>query len=127
MDIKTIAVLGAGQMGNGIAQVCAQAGFEVKMRDIEQKFIDKGLATIKKNLERGLAKGKITQDDIDAVLSRITGVLDLGESVKDADLVIEAIPEIVKLKLDTWREVDAAAPEHAAPDPFAWTSYRGRT
>lgn len=113
MDIKTVAVLGAGQMGNGIAQVCAQAGFEVKMRDIEQKFIDKGLATIKKNLERGLAKGKITQDEIDAALGRITGVLDLGESVKDADLVIEAIPEIVKLKLDTWREVEAAAPEHA--------------
>ena len=56
MNIKKIAVLGAGQMGNGIAHVCAQAGYEVKMRDIEQKFIDKGMATIKKNLERGLKK-----------------------------------------------------------------------
>jgi 3-hydroxybutyryl-CoA dehydrogenase len=113
MDIKKIAVLGAGQMGNGIAQVCAQAGYEVNMRDIEQRFLDKGLATIKKNLERGLKKGKITQEEIDAILGRVKPVLDLKESVKDVDLVIEAIPEIVKLKLDTWKEVDEAAPEHA--------------
>jgi len=113
MEIKKIAVLGAGQMGNGIAQVCAQAGYEVKIRDIDQKFIDKGMATIKKNLERGLKKGRITQEEVDAVLGRITGILDLSEAVKDADLVIEAIPEIVKLKLDTWREVDGAAPEEA--------------
>lgn len=113
MEIKKIAVLGAGQMGNGIAQVCAQAGYEVKMRDIDQKFIDNGMATIKKNLERGLAKGKITQEEVDAVLGRITGILGLKEAVKEADLVIEAIPEIVKLKLDTWKEVDEAAPEGA--------------
>jgi 3-hydroxybutyryl-CoA dehydrogenase len=113
MDIKKVAVLGAGQMGNGIAQVCAQAGYEVKMRDIDQKFIDKGLATIRKNLERALSKEKITQADFDATLGRIHGVVDLKESVKDVDLVIEAIPEIVKLKLDTWKEVDEAAPQHA--------------
>jgi 3-hydroxybutyryl-CoA dehydrogenase len=113
MEIKTIAVLGAGQMGNGIAHVCAQAGYEVKMRDIEQKFIDNGLATIKKNLERGVSKGKMSQEEADAILDRIEGVLDLKEAVKKTDLVIEAIPEIVKLKLDTWREVDAAAPGHA--------------
>jgi 3-hydroxybutyryl-CoA dehydrogenase len=109
MEIKKIAVLGAGQMGNGIAHVCAQAGYEVMMRDIEQRFIDKGLATIKKNLERGLKKGKITQEEIDSTLSRITGVLDMQEAVKDVDLVIEAIPEIVKLKLETWREVESLA------------------
>lgn len=113
MEIKKIAVLGAGQMGNGIAHVCAQAGYEVKMRDIEQKFLDKGLASITKNLERGLKKGRITQEEIDAILGRIEPVLDLGDSVKDADLVIEAIPEIVKLKLETWGEVDKTAPEHA--------------
>lgn len=113
MEIKKVAVLGAGQMGNGIAQVCAQAGYEVKMRDIDQKFIDNGMATIKKNLERGLKKGKITQEEIDDTLGRIKGVLDLKEAVKDADLVIEAIPEIVKLKLDTWKEVDGNAPKHA--------------
>jgi 3-hydroxybutyryl-CoA dehydrogenase len=113
MDIKKIAVLGAGLMGNGIAQVCAQAGYEVKMRDIEQRFLDNGLATIKKNLERGLKKGKITQEEIDETLGRIEGILDLKDAVKDVDLVIEAIPEIVKLKLDTWKEVDEAAPAHA--------------
>ncbi len=113
MDIKKIAVLGAGQMGNGIAHVCAQSGYEVKMRDIEQQFLDKGLATIKGNLDRMLKKGKITQADADATLRRTKCVLDLKEAVKDADLVIEAIPEIVKLKLDTWKEVDAAAPANA--------------
>jgi len=113
MDIKKIAVLGAGQMGNGIAHVCAQSGYEVKMRDIEQQFLDKGLATIKGNLDRMLKKSKITQADADATLRRIKCVLDLKEAVKDADLVIEAIPEIVKLKLDTWKEVDAAAPANA--------------
>ncbi|MHA1960434.1 MAG: 3-hydroxyacyl-CoA dehydrogenase family protein [Candidatus Thorarchaeota archaeon] len=113
MEIKKIAVLGAGLMGNGISHVCAQAGYEVKMRDIEQRFLDKGLATTKKNLERGLKKGRITQEEIEATLGRINPVLDLGESVKDADIVIEAIPEIVKLKLEIWAEVDKAAPEHA--------------
>ena len=113
MEIKKIAVLGAGQMGNGIAHVCAQAGYEVKMRDIEQKFVDNGLATIKKNLDRGVSKGKMSQNDADAILGRVKGVLDLKSAVKDADLVIEAIPEVVKLKLDTWKEVDGAAPAHA--------------
>ncbi|MHA2214218.1 MAG: 3-hydroxyacyl-CoA dehydrogenase family protein, partial [Candidatus Thorarchaeota archaeon] len=108
MEIKKIAVLGAGLMGNGISHVCAQAGYEVKMRDIEQRFLDKGLATTKKNLERGLKKGRITQEEIEATLGRINPVLDLGESVKDADIVIEAIPEIVKLKLEIWAEVDKA-------------------
>ena len=113
MEIKKIAVLGAGLMGNGIAHVCAQAGYEVKMRDIDQKFVDKGIATIKKNLERGLEKGRITQKEIDDILGRIKGILDLKEAVKDADLVIEAVPEIVSLKIEVWKEVDAAAPDHA--------------
>jgi 3-hydroxybutyryl-CoA dehydrogenase len=113
LEIKKIAVLGAGLMGNGIAHVCAQAGYEVKMRDIDQKFVDKGIATIKKNLERGLEKGRITQKEIDEILGRIKGILDLKEAVKDADLVIEAVPEIVSLKLDVWKEVDTAAPDHA--------------
>jgi len=113
MEIKKIAVLGAGLMGNGIAHVCAQAGYEVKMRDIDQKFIDNGMATIKKNLERSVKKERITQEEMDTIVGRITGVLDLKEAVKDADLVIEAIPEIVSLKLDTWKDVDEMAPDHA--------------
>ncbi|MFX1482848.1 MAG: 3-hydroxybutyryl-CoA dehydrogenase [Promethearchaeota archaeon] len=113
MEIKKIAVLGAGQMGNGIAHVCAQAGYEVLMRDIDQKFIDGGMATIKKNLERSVKKERITKEEMEATLGRITGGLNLKDAVKDADLVIEAIPEIVKLKLETWKEVDEAAPKHA--------------
>ncbi|MFW9926231.1 MAG: 3-hydroxyacyl-CoA dehydrogenase family protein [Candidatus Thorarchaeota archaeon] len=113
MEIKKIAVLGAGLMGNGIAHVCAQAGYEVNMRDIDQKFIDNGLGTIKKNLERGLKKGSITQEEIDNIFGRIKGVLDLKEAVIDADLVIEAIPEIVSLKLENWKIAEESAPEHA--------------
>ncbi len=113
MEIKKITVLGAGQMGNGIAHVCAQAGYEVKMRDIEQRFLDRGFETIKKNLGRAVKKGKMSQEEADTIVGRITGVLDLKDAVKDADLVIEAIPEVVKLKLDTWKEVDEAAPDHA--------------
>ncbi|MGQ4871844.1 MAG: 3-hydroxyacyl-CoA dehydrogenase family protein [Candidatus Thorarchaeota archaeon] len=113
MDVKKIAVLGAGQMGNGIAHVCAQAGFDVKMRDIEQRFLDRGFETIKKNLGRSVKKGKMSQEEADAIVGRITGVLSLEEAVKEADLVIEAIPEVVQLKLDTWKEVDKLAPHHA--------------
>ncbi|TFG14438.1 3-hydroxybutyryl-CoA dehydrogenase [Candidatus Thorarchaeota archaeon] len=113
MEIKKIAVLGAGQMGNGIAHVCAQAGYQVKMRDIEQKFIDKAMDTIRKNLERGLKKGKITEEEVEETVGRVEGTLSLDDAVKDADLVIEAVPEIVDLKLKTWKEVDEKAPEHA--------------
>ncbi len=113
MEIKIIAVLGAGQMGNGIAHVCAQAGYQVKMRDIEQKFIDKALDTIRKNLERGLKKGRITEEEVEDTVGRIEGTLSLEDAVKDADLVIEAVPEIVDLKLKTWKEVDEKAPDHA--------------
>ncbi|MHA2014929.1 MAG: 3-hydroxyacyl-CoA dehydrogenase family protein [Candidatus Thorarchaeota archaeon] len=113
MDVKKIAVLGAGQMGNGIAHVCAQAGFDVKMRDIEQRFLDRGFETIKKNLGRSVKKGKMSQEEADAIVGRITGVLSLEDAVKDADVVIEAIPEVVQLKLDTWKEVDKLAPDHA--------------
>ncbi|NWF96264.1 MAG: 3-hydroxybutyryl-CoA dehydrogenase [Candidatus Thorarchaeota archaeon] len=112
MEIRNITVLGAGQMGNGIAHVCAQAGYQVVMRDIEQRFLDKGMDTIKKNLGRGVAKGKMSQEEADKIIGRINCVLDLKAAVGNADLVIEAIPEIVKLKLDTWKEVDGAAPSH---------------
>jgi 3-hydroxybutyryl-CoA dehydrogenase len=112
MEIKKIAVLGAGQMGNGIAHVCAQAGYQVKMRDIEQRFIDKAMDTIRKNLERGLKKEKITEEEMEDTVGRIEGTLSLEDAVKDADLVIEAVPEIVDLKLKTWKEVDEKAPDH---------------
>ena len=89
MEIKNICVLGAGLMGNGIAQVCAQAGYTVAMRDIEQRFVDKGMETITKNLSRDVGKGKKTQEEMDAILARITPTLDLKEAAQDHDIGME--------------------------------------
>ena len=77
MEIKKVCVLGAGLMGSGIAQVCAQAGFQVALRDIEQRFVDGGMNTIRKNLGREVQKGKKTQAEMDALLGRIKPTLDL--------------------------------------------------
>ncbi|HOG12852.1 MAG TPA: 3-hydroxyacyl-CoA dehydrogenase NAD-binding domain-containing protein, partial [Smithellaceae bacterium] len=98
MDIKKICVLGAGLMGNGIAQVCAAAGYEVTLRDIEQRFIDNGMNNIKKNLGRDAEKGKITKDQMEAILSRIKPTLDVAEAAKDADIVVEVVIELMDLK-----------------------------
>jgi 3-hydroxybutyryl-CoA dehydrogenase len=109
-DIKTIAVLGAGQMGNGIAQVCAMAGYQVVMRDIADKFIEGGMANIKKNLGRMVKKEKMTQADADAALSRVKPTLKV-EDCKDADLVIEAVIESLDLKKKVFKEVDEICSE----------------
>ncbi len=109
MDIKKICVLGAGLMGNGIAQVCAQAGYQVAMRDIEQRFIDNGMNTIKKNLNREVEKGKRTQEDMKAVLGRIKPVLDLKEAAADADIVVEVILEVMEAKKKVYAELEAIA------------------
>ena len=106
MDIKKICVLGAGLMGNGIAQVCAQAGYQVSMRDIEQRFIDNGMNTIRKNLGREVEKGKRTQDDMNAVLGRIKPVLDLKEAAADADVVVEVILEVMEAKKQVYGELE---------------------
>ena len=97
MAIQKIMVVGAGQMGSGIAQVCAQAGFDVKLNDMKQEFFDRGLGVITKNLTRDVAKGRKTEDEKDAVLSRISMSLDLKDAV-DADLVIEAATENMEIK-----------------------------
>ena len=112
MGVRNICVLGAGLMGNGIAQVCAQVGYTVSMRDIEQRFLDDGMNTIKKNLARSVEKQKISQENMNATLSRITPMLDLKEAAKDADLVIEAIPEIMQLKKETFKQLDEICPAH---------------
>ncbi|MHA2172103.1 MAG: 3-hydroxyacyl-CoA dehydrogenase family protein, partial [Candidatus Kariarchaeaceae archaeon] len=104
--VKKICVLGAGLMGNGIAQVCAQAGFQVAMRDIEDRFVENGLSMINKNLGRAVKKEKITQDQMDEILQRITGLTDLKEAIKDADVVIEAIIENRDLKRQVYAELD---------------------
>ncbi|MHC1566212.1 MAG: 3-hydroxybutyryl-CoA dehydrogenase [Candidatus Syntropharchaeia archaeon] len=112
MEIKKIAVLGAGIMGSGIAQVCAQSGYEVAMRDIEDSFVERGMNGIKKNLERMVKKEKISQEDADAILGRIKGTTDLKEAVKDADIVIEAVVENVDIKKGVYKEIDGICPEH---------------
>ena len=109
MDIKTIGVIGAGQMGNGIAHVSAAAGLNVVMQDLEQSFVDRGLATIDKNLQRGVDKGKLSDDDKQQILGRITGTTNL-ESFAACDLVIEAAVEDESIKLDLFRKLDRIVP-----------------
>jgi len=106
MEIKKICVLGAGLMGAGITQVCAEAGFEVSMRDIEARFVQGGFNIIKKNFERAISKGKMTQEQADKLLSRINGTVDFIEAVKGAEVVIEAVIENMELKKDVYKELD---------------------
>ena len=100
-----MAVLGAGQMGNGIAQVAACAGIEVVMIDIQQEYVDKGIATIEKSLSKLVSKERMTQRDADAARARITTAVDRA-ACSDVDLVVEAVPEILDLKLSIFSELD---------------------
>jgi 3-hydroxybutyryl-CoA dehydrogenase len=112
MSIQHIMVIGAGQMGSGIAQVCAQAGFEVILHDIKEEFVQKGLGIIEKNLNRQVEKGRMEQGDKEAVLSRITSSVTL-ETASKADLVIEAVIENMEVKTQLFKMLDQYAPEHA--------------
>ncbi|MBI5146345.1 MAG: 3-hydroxyacyl-CoA dehydrogenase family protein [Thaumarchaeota archaeon] len=109
MAIKNITVLGSGIMGHGIAQVSAMSGYNVVLRDIEQQFLDKALEKIKWSLEKLVSKEKITKSQSDEILSRIKTQVDLKEAVKSADLVIEAVPEIMDLKKKVYSELDKVA------------------
>ena len=106
MGIERIAVLGAGQMGNGIAQVAACAGYEVVMIDIKQDYLDNGLAAIENSLSRVVKKERMTQQDADVAISLISTSTE-KTSASDADLVVEAIPEIPELKFSTFTELDS--------------------
>ncbi len=108
-----MAVLGAGTMGHGIAQVCAVAGCRVVMRDVGEDVVERGLGRIRESLEKLAGKGRIEAGAKDAALGRIATTTDIGEAVKDADLVVEAIPERMALKIETFRAVDESAPAHA--------------
>ena len=112
MEIKNICVLGAGLMGNGIAQVCAQAGFQVAMRDIEQRFIEGGMNNIRKNIGRDVEKGRKTQEEADAILARIKPTLDLKEAAGDADAVVEVIVEVMDIKKKVYAELEQIVPSH---------------
>ena len=103
--MEQIAVIGAGQMGNGIAQVAASAGYEVLMVDIKQEFVDRGMATIEKSLGKLVAKERMTQQDADATLARIKTSTDRNDC-SDVDLVVEAVPEILDLKTSIFSELD---------------------
>lgn len=106
MEIKKICVLGAGIMGAGIAFSAARAGFEVTIRDMEDRFVENGLGTIKGILDRNVSKGKMEQDAADKIFARVTGTTDLTMAAQDADMVIEAIIEMMEIKKQVFQELD---------------------
>lgn len=110
MDVRRIGVVGAGQMGAGIAQVAAQAGYEVVMRDIEQRFLDRGMAAIAGSLGKAVEKGKMGEAERDDAIRRIRTTLVL-EDLADADVVIEAVVEDRVLKRAVFTELDGLCPE----------------
>ena len=109
MKIKNITVLGSGIMGHGIAQISAMAGYNVVLRDIEQKFLDKAMDKINWSLEKLVSKEKISKDERDKIATRIKPMVDLSNAVHDSDLVIEAVPEIMDLKKQVYQELDKVA------------------
>ncbi|MBL7119568.1 MAG: 3-hydroxyacyl-CoA dehydrogenase family protein [Dehalococcoidia bacterium] len=112
-DIKKVVVMGAGDMGHGIAEVALLAGLKVAMRDIEQRFVDRGLQRITESLAKLTEKQRITEDNRKAMIGNIETFVDVGEAVKDADFVIEAAPEIMDIKQQLFQEIDKSAPKHA--------------
>jgi len=112
-DIETVAVLGAGNMGHGIAEVAALAGYDVQMRDIKDEFVQDGYDQIEWSLNKLAEKEQISQDEADASLDRVTPLVDMEDAVGDADIVIEAVPEKMEIKKDVYGEVEEYAPEEA--------------
>ena len=112
MAINKVGVLGCGLMGHGIAQISAQNGWDVVVREVDQDALDKGLARIDKQLARAVSKEKMTQDEADAIKGRIQGTLDYAD-LADCDLVIEAITEDLGKKLEMWKEVDGIVKDDA--------------
>lgn len=106
MEIKLIAVLGAGAMGHGIAQICAQAGYQVNLRDVKDEFVEAGIGRIRKFLGNSVERQRMAQAEADAIVGRIKGMTDLKEAVKDVDLVIEAIVEDIDIKKALYKELD---------------------
>ena len=113
MTVKKVLVIGAGQMGSGIAQVCAQSGYEVILNDISEEALDRGVSNIERLLSRNVEKERMTEEEKNKVLSCITKSTDLEGSAKEIDLAIEAVVENIDVKKDIFRKLDANAPEHA--------------
>jgi 3-hydroxybutyryl-CoA dehydrogenase len=112
MEISKVGVVGCGLMGHGIAQICAQAGWDVVVREVSQEKLDGGIGKIEKQLVRAVEKGRAEQSDADAVLGRIQPTLDYSD-LADCDLVIEAITEDLGLKLEMWKQVDGVVKDGA--------------
>lgn len=112
-DSMQVAVLGAGSMGHGIAQVSAMAGHDVVLRDIEDDLVAEGIDGIRQNLAEGVERDKVTDAEMEATLDRISGTTELGDAVSDADLVVEAVPEDMDLKQNIFQDVEASAPDDA--------------
>jgi 3-hydroxybutyryl-CoA dehydrogenase len=112
MAIRKVGVLGCGLMGSGIAQIAAQAGYDVVVREVEQKYLDKGLSGINKSLGKFVEKGKMQQADMDACIGRLKGTTSL-EDLADCDIVIEAIIENAQLKKETYAELDRIVKKEA--------------
>jgi 3-hydroxybutyryl-CoA dehydrogenase len=112
MAIKKVCVIGSGTMGNGIAQVVAQAGYETTMVDVKQEFIDRGMSAIKASLGKFVERGKVSQADMDKVLANIRTSIDLKQAAKDADYVVEAVFERVDIKLPVYQQLEEICPKH---------------
>lgn len=112
MDVSRVVVIGAGTMGNGIAQVMAQAGIPVSLIDSYEESLERGLATIRRNLQRGVERGRMDQGDMNLALSLLESSTSY-DAVGSADLVIEAVPEVLEIKRDVFERIDELAPEHA--------------
>lgn len=112
MTVEKIMVIGAGQMGSGIAQVCAQAGYQVLLNDLKPEFVERGLSNINKNLSRNVDKGRMTEAEKGKVLGQLTASTDLNDA-SAVDLVIEAAVENMEIKTKIFAQLDTIAPEHA--------------
>ncbi|WP_134671269.1 3-hydroxyacyl-CoA dehydrogenase/enoyl-CoA hydratase family protein [Halorussus marinus] len=112
-DINTVAVLGAGNMGHGIAEVAALAGFDVNLRDIKEEFVQNGYDQIEWSLGKLAENDRITDEEADAALDRVTALVDFEQAVEDADFVIEAVPEKMEIKKDVYGELEEYAPDSA--------------
>ncbi|MFI5253698.1 MAG: 3-hydroxybutyryl-CoA dehydrogenase [Bacteroidota bacterium] len=113
MEIKNVLVVGAGTMGNGIAHTFAQCGFPVSLYDIKDEFIERGLNTIRGNLDRQIKKGTLTEEQKQQTLNRITKTTSLQQSAQRSDIVVEAATEDKKIKLEIFKSLDSTCPPHA--------------
>lgn len=106
MRVEEIAVVGAGTMGGGIAHAAATGGFRVRLQDVDEEQLEKARALVEKNMSRGVEKGKLGREEMEAALARISTSTSLEECARNADLVVEAVPEVMELKIETFRKLD---------------------